>query len=156
MSDLDIHQRHTQKLPVNVYGLAGDLGLRVSTHNIAESGRMQLICGTWCILINIHLTPAQQKFTLAHMIGHYLLHRDLMENGLHIDKLFGDEAKTNPSYPLEPKHDEQANRIAADILMPAPLMREHKALPLKELSAKFGIPEQPLKIRREHLGLPET
>lgn len=153
MDDLSIQQRHTQSLPINVYGLAGDLGLRVSTIDIAESGRMQYIRDTWCILINSKLNPAQQKFTLAHMIGHYLLHRDLMKKDLHVDLLFGDEAAKNPSFPLEPRHDDQANRIAADILMPAPLMRDHKNLSLKELSEKFGLPEKPLKIRRKHLRI---
>ena len=58
----------------------------------------------------------RQRFTLAHEIGHMLLHRDRIGDGIVDDILY----RSSLSDTLEA----QANRLAADILMPYPLIME--------------------------------
>ncbi|WP_091524618.1 ImmA/IrrE family metallo-endopeptidase [Aerobium aerolatum] len=31
--------------------------------------------GRFCIVVNANQTPARQRFTIVHELGHYMLHR---------------------------------------------------------------------------------
>ena len=65
----------------------------------------------------------RQRFTIAHELGHYILHRK--SERLFIDKDFIVKYRSNKLYDsLEMQQEQQANAFAAAILMPATLIHE--------------------------------
>lgn len=140
-------------LPVDVFGMAGALGIRIQTADLPNSGTMTRVGKQWLVTINAKDGQQRQRFTLAHMIGHYMLHRDLMSKGVHIDRLYGNPSD-NPSAPLTPAHEAQANRFAVETLMPLAQLRKRKDIPIKDMAAQFGVSEQALTIRLKSIGSP--
>ncbi len=80
----------------------------IHPHEEAEAG--------FIIRINRHEVRARQRFTLTHEISHYLLHKDKIENGIEDNALY----RSNFSNTLEA----QANRLAADLIMPWHILKE--------------------------------
>lgn len=70
------------------------------------------------IRINRHDPLKRQRFTVAHELAHFLLHRDQIGTGIEDDVLYRST--------LSDKREQQANRLAADILMPESLLAEAK------------------------------
>jgi Zn-dependent peptidase ImmA (M78 family) len=72
----------------------------------------------------------------------------------HTDRLYG-EPEENPASPFTRQHEIQANRLAAQIVMPAPLVRE-KFADLRDagqLATDFGVSKAAMEIRLRTLGL---
>lgn len=142
--------KHQETLPVQLGLIARDLGIAVYREPLGETVagmiRRDPIRGGksgFAITINISTHPNRQKFTFAHEIAHYILHRDLIESGLVDDTMY----RSN----LSNYYETQANRMAADILMP---MAQVKALwdrwkSLSLLAGRFGVSEAAMKIRLE-------
>lgn len=72
--------------------------------------------GRYTIRVNRHDPKRRQRFTVAHEIAHFLLHRDQIGNGIQDDKLYRSA--------LSDRREQEANRLAADLLMPVHLIRE--------------------------------
>ena len=73
--------RHLREVPVKLGALAKDLGLDVSVATLAygKSGRISpssTAKSGFAIRVNRHESKERQRFTLAHEIAHFLLHRD--------------------------------------------------------------------------------
>ena len=89
------------------------------------------------------------RFTLAHEIAHYVLHRDLMGGvGLIDDALYRSK--------LGAWYERQANRMAADILMPAALVRGLYRGGMRSLafsSETLDVSDAAVRIRLSELGL---
>lgn len=66
--------------------------------------------------------PARRRFTVAHELGHWCLHRDA-EHAVYCRASVID-AELETDGPLLPAPEEEANAFAAAVLMPAPLIRE--------------------------------
>ena len=64
--------------------------------------------------------PNRQRFTIAHELGHIVLHRPLIENAIHLDRgsLKRDVVSTLGIDPIEI----QANTFAAELLMPSAIL----------------------------------
>lgn len=127
---------HQIEFPVKVGQVAKDLGIDVkkSTLPAGKSGQIKLINGHGEIKVNRHDTHARQRFTIAHEIAHFLLHHEmLVGDGIIDDVLY----RSNLSDELEA----QANRLAADIIMPWNL--------IKEKIQTFG----DVKLKDEHIEL---
>jgi Zn-dependent peptidase ImmA (M78 family) len=120
--------KHQQVLPIQIGSIAKELGLVVksSTLQAGISGEIREENDKFVIRVNRHDSKSRQRFTIAHEIGHYLLHRDRIGDGIVDDILY----RSSLSNALEA----QANRIAADILMPIKLINES----LNSLSSKKG------------------
>jgi Zn-dependent peptidase ImmA (M78 family) len=102
---------HTE-LPVKLGALAKELGLTVKVRTL-EAGISGKILGVdfgYEIQINKHEIKERQRFTFAHEISHYLLHRDLIGEGISDTILYRSA--------LSDSKEAEANRLAADILMP--------------------------------------
>lgn len=69
------------------------------------------------IYINEYQSVNRQRFTIAHEIGHYILHRDLVANQK--TSVFYRKDFNNFKDPIEA----QANRFAASILMPQDMVK---------------------------------
>jgi Zn-dependent peptidase ImmA (M78 family) len=101
----------------------------------------------YVIRINRHDPPKRQRFTVAHELAHIILHRDEIGNGIEDDVLYRSG--------LSDRREQQANRLAADILMPEDLLDEAKEaaeekgvgdLPLY-LADLFGVSEAAMRIK---------
>lgn len=78
--------------------------------SVNNSPRLKEINGVVTIRINRHDVKERQRFTLAHEIAHFLLHRDKIGDGITDDVLYRSG--------LSDAQEAQANRLAADIVMP--------------------------------------
>ena len=102
----------------------------------------------YSIEVNGAHSHARQRFTLAHEIAHYLLHRDQIGDGITDDALYrsglGDYIET------------EANRLAAELTMPAKLVRTYWRAGIRNLAQlckNFEVSEAALRIRLKQLRL---
>lgn len=113
--------RHQTQAPVKVGAIAADFGVKVviSDLPLAVSGMLVLNQEdrkTWTIRVNRHEHRNRQRFTIAHEIAHYVLHRDVIGNEL-VDDTFYRSG-------LSEKREYEANALAAEILMPWSLITQ--------------------------------
>ena len=100
----------------------------------------------YSIIVNKSESKNRKRFTVAHEVAHYLLHRGLI----------GDELTDDPLYRsgLSTLQEVQANKLAADILMPFALIEREMRdgiRSISELARRFQVSEQAMSIR---LGVP--
>lgn len=147
--------------PVDVEGAIRALGIAFVVEKMPpnHSGRIEFDGLFYTIYVNATDGPQRRRFTAAHELSHYLLHRDLLDDvgGLnrHVDVLYG-QRNDNPSQPFSPQHEVQANRYAAEILMPARLVRsryDDRTDNVRDLAQEFDVSQAAMKIRLQALGL---
>lgn len=150
---LEIIKKHQQHLPVNVIAIATDLKIKVyqakSTENLSgkiiKDSKLGGDSG-YAIFVNDQDPPARQRFTIAHEISHFLLHKEEIGDGIVDDALYRSG--------LSNKQEAQANRLAADILMPWHLINmllNKNTKSIKCLAEQFRVSESAMAIR---LGIP--
>lgn len=135
--------------PVRLPELARALGVSVKAATLAPgiSGEIRPLNDGFVIRVNRHDPIKRQRFTVAHELAHFLLHRDQIGNGIKDDVLYRSS--------LSDRREQQANRLAADILMPETLLTEaHEAAEEKGvgdvplyLSELFGVSETAMRIK---------
>jgi Zn-dependent peptidase ImmA (M78 family) len=148
---------HFQKdPPVDVVGIAKTLGINVwELHTLPSniSGKIWMdqenggISG-FSIGVNATESYVRRRFTVAHELAHFILHRNLITNGLVEDTLYRGG--------LSSREETQANSLAADILMPFGLIRKmtnQGVVDPDELAEKFNVSKVAMRIR---LGIPIT
>lgn len=157
MSDTNLLHAAKLSLPVDVNGLARRLGIVVRTMHLDnnQSGFIRKeIHGGFTIGLNRGDGEKRQRFTLAHELGHYFLHSDLLEpGGEHFDRLYTGH---NDSGVLSPSDESQANRFAAELLMPkAHVSRMWRANPTEHwrMAREFGVSSKAMAWRLVNLGL---
>ncbi|WP_084618576.1 ImmA/IrrE family metallo-endopeptidase [Thalassobaculum salexigens] len=156
--EMEIVQRFASEHPVDVIALirALDIEYEEAQMSDGDSGRITVNGDAYHIVVNELEGPQRRRFTAAHELGHYLMHRDLINEHGHLDRLFGPEGRHNPSAPLTNAHEVQANRFAANLLMPS---REITKLydkvndNYRELAAIFDVSPAAMKIKLYTLGL---
>lgn len=105
--------------PIRLPELARALGVPIKAATLGPgiSGEIRPDGGEgFVIRINRHDPAKRQRFTVAHELAHYLLHRSEIGTGIEDDVLYRSE--------LSDRREQQANRLAADILMPGDLLAE--------------------------------
>ena len=137
--------------PVAIAGLCRQFGLSVTGKDDFPDGDSGSICknadGTFAIFYDSHDSHTRQRFTVAHELAHYLLHRELL----------GDEYPENILFRggLSNKQEIEANRLAAKILMPGDAIdcytKGRKVLSIHDMAKTFGVSPQAMSIR---LGIP--
>ncbi len=89
------------------------------------------------IHINYDLPEALQRYTCAHELGHYILHKVVPTPFLKRHTLFSVE-----------KIERQANTFAVELLMPDSLLKEYEGYPIKDIAYMAGIPEDMEVLKR--------
>lgn len=140
--------------PVNVAECARSLGLEVFSMPLGAGVSGVLLkdsqYGTksgFAIFVDSTEARVRQRFTAAHEIGHYVLHRDMIGDRLEENYLLRAHGLSN-------KQEAQANAFAADLLMPFDLIDAAIKSGIKELEAlarHFSVSRVAMSIR---LGLP--
>lgn len=159
-SELRIVGRYSTSAPVNLRAIFADLCVSYHEQPImtGESGWIERDGNNYRVVVNANEGEQRKRFTAAHELAHYLLHRDLMDHGSrmnrHTDRLF-DKAGLKQDSLFKPHHEVQANRLAAQIIMPADLVRakHEEGLSVEALSSEFGVSKAAMEIRLETLGL---
>lgn len=110
-------------VPVDVDRLAELEGVEVDRADFGEeiSGLLVKHGGRATIGVNARHAPSRQRFTIAHELGHYLLHssRELFVDKDYIVHFRDDKSSTGYD-PIEV----EANQFAAELIMPAAKVRE--------------------------------
>lgn len=99
-----LEERQDRSLPVDIYSISKQLGMKVFEDDLKE-GEGILIQGEHPVIIldnKINL-PTRKKFTLASLIGHYLIPWHLNEN--YVSRKYGDEES------LEDKKKREADEL---------------------------------------------
>jgi Zn-dependent peptidase ImmA (M78 family) len=153
--------------PVPVDKIAKGLGaqLRFSPLDDELSGMIYVSNGTPIIGINSLHHPNRQRFSIAHEIGHLVLHRPFLSGKVHVDKEFRVPVAVlnrDATSALGTEQIEvQANQFAAELLMPTAWFMDaldSKAVdidnegPLEELARKFRVSRQALEYRIRNLA----
>lgn len=142
------------KAPVDVEHVAHRCGVRVLVYDFNEmiDGLViQLSDGGAAIGLELaRPNPQRRRFTLAHELGHHLLGHT---SSFHVD--FHDAgASQNPGYNW--RHERAANEFAANLLMPAAMVREAFTGETQQpqvLAEKFDVSKAAMGFRLTSLGL---
>lgn len=145
---------HTRSAPVDVGAVAQDFGLEIFSSRLREGISGALVRdpsrGTrsqFVIYVNSREPSVRQRFTAAHELGHYLLHRSLIGERVEDNYLLRAAGFSN-------QQEIEANRFAANLLMPKHLiefeMQAGNRTP-DALAKKFQVSVTAMSIQ---LGLP--
>lgn len=110
---------HVKSAPVDVQSIAESEGISVLRGQMSPdmSGALYREQGRTAMAINGGHAPARQRFTIAHEIGHHLLHPG---EDLHLDRVLAFRRSGVPG----DRKEAEANEFAANLLMPEPFLRE--------------------------------
>ncbi len=123
-----ILDQYLSEYPVKLGQLAKDLGvaIKVSSMGTGISGQISREGNQYVIRVNRNEARERQRFTVAHELSHYLLHRNVIDSspeGIRDTVLYRSGKPEQIEF--------EANRLAAEIVMP-------KSLVDKELRSSFG------------------
>ena len=154
---------HVERPPTPVREVAEHLGLKVrpSTFEDKVSGLLVLEEGMPTIGYNRFHPPVRRRFTIAHEIGHFVLHQDA--SNLFIDKgysniFYRDDRASEGKYTREL----EANAFAAALLMPIAVLRREiekrgfdlaEETSLDELAKLFDVSKQAMAYRLANSGV---
>lgn len=159
---LKIVRDHQHRAPVETVKIAEALGLTVykakqwdreavSGMIIADSERGG--ASGCAIFVNAKHPETRRRFTIAHEIAHYILHREYIGDGIYDDGLY----RSN----LQSHFETAANQLAARILMPAHLLKRDAAqlgyvsneYKIDTLSEMYNVSRESMTYRLTNLGL---
>ena len=134
--------------PIDLTDAVRRLGLKVryEDRDRSFSGAIHKVGDGHVITLNGLDRRPRQRFTLAHEIAHYILHLDRIGDGVTDDGLYRSGLPERLEY--------EANRWAADLLMPAgdvAKLQNDGVTDLDELARRFGVSRSAMAIR---LGVP--
>ncbi|HEX8420409.1 MAG TPA: ImmA/IrrE family metallo-endopeptidase [Sphingomonas sp.] len=160
-SEMRIVARHLNKAPVNLQAIFSELGIDYHETRMNDaSGSISRSGDGFVVNVNALESETRRRFTAAHELAHYLLHRDLLGDGermhRHIDNLY-DAGRQSGEVIFRRSHEIEANRIAAQIVMPKKLVEEKFGLTpdAGALASEFGVSKAAMEIRLKTLGLLE-
>ncbi len=151
--DKSVVQKYLGEIPVKLGSMAKELGIvvkRSPTLPRNVSGQItRLPTGVYEIKINRFESISRQRFTLAHELAHFLLHRS------EIDKLGGIKDTILYRSGASETIEYEANRLAAQIIMPDEAISERqKAIGnnidesiIDQLAEEFGVSKAAMEIR---------
>jgi len=139
--------------PVDLNAIANHYGLPIYETKLASGVSGALVkddsfdseSGFVCF-VNEGESMGRQRFTAAHEIGHFVLHRDRIGDGVHENYRLRSDSLSNDE-------EVEANKFAADLIMPRPLINElmrsgNKSV--KGLAKALNVSEVAMAIRLGH------
>lgn len=147
--------------PVPLLQIAQACGVRVFADSLKGDLSGFLYRGNNKVVIGVNTLhhPVRQNFTMAHELGHFLLHD---REHFHIDHEFRIRLRNNISSQGTDEGEREANHFAAALLMPKKFLendlkdKEYIDLFaedfLHDLACKYGVSTQALVYRLKNLG----
>lgn len=157
------------KFPRNIVAVCEKLGIKVSETKDFPSNVSGLIYKkdhSYCILINSNQSAGRKSFTIAHELGHYMLHKEKLEQeneiisgakGIDIESPTSSIARqdiTSDTSQEYRKLETEANKFAAELLMPSDVFLT-KCIELNsidDVANFFGVSISAATIRADRLG----
>lgn len=142
-----------QRSPSDVKGLCEKLGIALeglSSISDDYSGYIQKIGeDTYKIAYNTEHSETRQRFTIAHELGHYFLHRSRLGNGTGDDRSYRSTIEGHINAKIGKREEIQANSFAADLLMPRNLIERWKeeGLTFEDIRLSLDVSDKALKFR---------
>ncbi len=149
--------------PVPVWELAKLTGVTVKRGELPEDLSGFLVRDKQSIVIGVNSNHSEtrQRFTLAHELGHLLLH----PQASYVDRSFPIFFRDERSSKAEVRAEIEANQFAADLLMPmqmlmltsvgrTPVDMDDESQ-IKKLAQRFQVSPQAMIFRLMNLGLAE-
>lgn len=151
------------ELPVPIKRIVESLGLNIHSYDLGDniSGVLVINKDQGIIGVNPLESSVRQRFTIAHELGHYILHKNSNES-IFVDKDFKVLFRNQESSTGEHKREQEANAFAAAILMPQRMLiekiQEHfidltDELAVKRLAQIFDVSVMAMTIRISNLNL---
>lgn len=145
------------KIPVNIIKIANANDIKVYEGNLDKKISGAIIYSAnddrFDILVNREDAKVRQRFTIAHELGHYFLHRELLKKDeLHIDTiLYREENKKDGD---AKKREQEVDYFAGALLMNRTLLEnirnEHS---IAELAEIFNVSVSAMTVRLDILGI---
>jgi Zn-dependent peptidase ImmA (M78 family) len=152
---------HIEQAPVPVEQIAKAKGARIFYQSLEDnvSGFLYWDNAQAVIGVNTHHAPVRQNFTMAHELGHFLLHD---QEQLHIDHEFRVRLRDDVSSQGTDEAEREANFFAASLLIPKRFLEKDLESEqfvdmfddylVTDLARKYGVSTQALAIRMQTLG----
>ena len=110
--------------------------------------------GKFVIGVNKNHPATRQRFTIAHEIGHMLMHSEIIDK-VHIDKTFNYSLKRDGRSKIgEDRMEIQANQFAAELLMPSKFLQKELESGyvdfengFEAIAKKYGVSVQAMSIK---------
>ncbi len=146
--------KYLSEYPVKLGSLAREIGvggIKVSSMRTGVSGQITNENGHYIIRVNRNEARERQRFTIAHELAHYLLHRHVIDSspgGIIDNVLYRSGAPERIEY--------EANRLAADLVMPMELIEKKLSkdfdgvvteATIESLAASFEVSKAAMEIR---------
>jgi Zn-dependent peptidase ImmA (M78 family) len=139
-----------RQVPIDVSACSNAVGLDVFVTELPEGISGMIVKGNsnsgFVCYVDKNEPSVRQRFTAAHELGHFMLHRHMIGDGLKDSYLLRAEGLTN-------SQESEANRFAADLLMPRDLIADamkNGTTTVSGLASLFKVSEVAMSIR---LGL---
>lgn len=154
-------------VPVDVVTLAKKWFIDVRFEKLEPnvSGFLFVKSGKATVVINQEQPVVRQRFTVAHELGHYVLHAD-KEEDIFIDEkisIYHRANRNGSNAVIDAGREKEANRFAAELLMPKNMLFKtlirlgepdiSDDLTIYRVANIFAVSEQALNIRMTDLGL---
>lgn len=150
-----LQEHNVRKPPVPVEVIARGLGaeIRYSPFEGDISGMVYRDKERTVIGVNSLHHPNRQRFTIAHEVGHMLLHKG---TEVHVDKTFRVNLRDDLSSQAVDREEIEANSFAAELLMPKHMLlhdlrgREidfENEEDIRQLASKYRVSPQSLTFR---------
>lgn len=147
---------------VDLEALVATIGIDLDLHpyDAALAGTITRPHDRWVIGVNAAHTLTRRRFTIAHAIGHYVMHRDLLALREGVPGVADARNYQQPAIDILrnphilPHHETEANRIAATLLMGTEKMRRLMAegLDADQIAPLIGCAPAAVRIRIEGLA----
>jgi Zn-dependent peptidase ImmA (M78 family) len=144
------------KVPVDVINIAKAYGINAYTaeFNNEVSGAIKYDDNTkqFEIIVNKNNAETRRRFTIAHELGHYFLHQDMLKNAdVHIDTLY----RVATQVDLQIKNQEKEVDYFAGALLMNKMVIEKliNDYSVEELADIFGVSYSAMTVRLNILGL---
>ena len=153
-----LRQAKIVSAPIAVERVAKHLGAEVRFSPLDDelSGMIYIKNNVPIIGVNSLHHPNRQRFTIAHEIGHLVMHRSHLSDQVHVDKQFRVLMRDVNSTTGTDSIEVQANQFASHLLIPARILDEYLAGkpfdidddgPLEDLAKKVRVSKQTLAYR---------
>ena len=149
------------RVPIPLDSVVHHLELTAQARLLANaSGVLVVENGRGMIGYNVNHSQVRQRFTVAHEIGHYVLHVKGQQQQLFVDRsIFNRDEGSSTGDDAE---EVQANQFAAALLMPEKMVREEIAKSafdlddeddVSNLAKRFNVSAAAMTFRLKNLGL---
>jgi Zn-dependent peptidase ImmA (M78 family) len=157
----ELLHRFGDDIPIDVVAMASACGVVVRSETLEEfvSGLL-LVRGDEAVIgVNADHHSNRRRFTIAHELGHYLLHLDRSAFFLDASPVYFRQETTVAT---DLNQEREANAFAAELMMPESAIRALMAtdpidvfddMAAKQMANRFGVSTQALIIRLTELDL---